>query len=126
MRSPRSHRSPSSRAARGERAGRRRASARLSTAGALLLIALIPAGCGGSGDDSGDDPDRFDADRAFDLIETQVAYGPRPAGSEASEKLGRELRRLLPNAEVQPLAGGLVNLISVIPGREPAIVVGAH
>jgi glutaminyl-peptide cyclotransferase len=55
-----------------------------------------------------------------------VDYGPRPAGSEASEKLGRELRRMLPNAEVQPLAGGLLNLISVIPGRAPAIVVGAH
>jgi glutaminyl-peptide cyclotransferase len=89
------------------------------------LVPLALAACGGS-DDSGEDPDRFDADRAFELIETQVAYGPRPAGSEASEKLGRELRRMLPNAEVQPLAGGLVNLISVIPGREPAIVVGAH
>jgi glutaminyl-peptide cyclotransferase len=27
---------------------------------------------------------------------------------------------------VQPLAGGLLNLISVIPGEQPAIVVGAH
>jgi glutaminyl-peptide cyclotransferase len=126
MRSPQSPRSPSSRDARGERARRLPASARLSTAGALLLISLILAGCGGSGDDSGEDPDRFDADAAFELIETQVDYGPRPAGSEASEKLGQELRRMLPNAEVQPLAGGLLNLISVIPGEKPAIVVGAH
>jgi Zn-dependent M28 family amino/carboxypeptidase len=55
-----------------------------------------------------------------------VAAGPRPAGSEASEKLGQKLRRMLPRAEVQPLAGGLLNLISVIPGRAPAILVGAH
>ena len=33
---------------------------------------------------------------------------------------------MLPNAEVQPLAGGLVNLIGTIPGRSPAILVGAH
>ncbi len=71
-------------------------------------------------------PDRFDSARAFDLIERQVAFGPRPAGSEASQALGRELRRELPNFQVQPLAGGLLNLISVIPGEQPAIVVGAH
>jgi glutaminyl-peptide cyclotransferase len=85
----------------------------------------LPAlgGCGGS-DPS--DPDRFDGDRAFELIETQVAFGPRPAGSEALQRLGRKLRRQLPNAEVQPLAGGLLNLISVIPGSEPAVLVAAH
>jgi glutaminyl-peptide cyclotransferase len=32
----------------------------------------------------------------------------------------------LPNFQVQPLAGGLLNLISVIPGEQPAIVIGAH
>ena len=52
--------------------------------------------------------------------------GPRPAGSEASERLSRKLRRQLPNPSVQPLAGGLLNLVSTIPGRSPAIVVGAH
>jgi Zn-dependent M28 family amino/carboxypeptidase len=36
------------------------------------------------------------------------------------------LRRELPNYQVQPLAGGLLNLISVIGGSQPAIVVGAH
>jgi Zn-dependent M28 family amino/carboxypeptidase len=60
------------------------------------------------------------------LIEAQVAFGPRPAGSEASERLGRKLRRMLPNPEIQPLAGGLLNIVSTIPGRSPAIVVGAH
>lgn len=33
---------------------------------------------------------------------------------------------MLPNPEIQPLAGGLLNLIGTIPGRGPAIVVGAH
>jgi glutaminyl-peptide cyclotransferase len=71
-------------------------------------------------------PDRFGSARAFELIERQVAFGPRPAGSEASQALGRQLRRELPSFEVQPLAGGLLNLISVVPGEQPAIVVGAH
>src|SRR5688572_59299 len=122
MRSPQSPRSASSRAARSARARRLPGSARLS---ALLLISLILAGCGGSGG-SGSDPDRFDADTALDLIEAQVAFGPRPAGSEASERLGRKLRRMLPNPEIQPLAGGLLNIVSTIPGRSPAILVGAH
>jgi Zn-dependent M28 family amino/carboxypeptidase len=87
---------------------------------AALLASL---GCGG---DDGSEDDRFDSARAFELIERQVAFGPRPAGSEASRRLGRQLRRELPNFQVQPLAGGLLNLISVIPGKPPAIVVGAH
>ena len=79
-----------------------------------------------AGQTTGRSADRFDSARAFELIERQVAFGPRPAGSEASQALGRQLRRELPNFEVQPLAGGLLNLISVIPGERPAIVVGAH
>jgi hypothetical protein len=60
-----------------------------------------------------------------------VSYGPRPAGSEALKSLGRELLRELPNGTVQPLAGGLRNLIGVIPasgdlGEEPAVLVAAH
>jgi glutaminyl-peptide cyclotransferase len=86
------------------------------------LAGLAGVGCGSDGSS----PDRFDSARAFELVERQVAFGPRPAGSEASQALGRQLRRELPNFEVQPLAGGLLNLISVIPGEGPAIVVGAH
>jgi glutaminyl-peptide cyclotransferase len=122
MRSPQSPRfapEPSARSARARarhRTGARRSAALLSVA----LAALV--GCGS--DD--EPPDRFDSARSFELIERQVAFGPRPAGSEASQALGRQLRRELPNFEVQPLAGGLLNLISVIPGEQPAIVVGAH
>ena len=82
-------------------------------------------GCGGD-DDTGPSPDRFDSDSAFELIEQQVAYGPRPAGSEALQELGRKLRRRLPQGTVEPLAGGLRNLVGVIPGTEPAILVAAH
>jgi glutaminyl-peptide cyclotransferase len=124
MRSPPSPRSAPAPGARSARArARRRTSARLSAAllGAALAV-LAGVGCGS--DDSS--TDRFDSARAFDLIERQVAFGPRPAGSEASQALGRELRRELPTFQVQPLAGGLLNLISVIPGEQPAIVVGAH
>src|ERR687898_2011833 len=121
MTSRRSHRSGRARAGRSARA-RRLTSARLSAA---LLIAALAA-LAGCGSDDGSGPERFDSARAFELIERQVAFGPRPAGSEASQALGRQLRRELPNFEVQPLAGGLLNLISVIPGEGPAIVVGAH
>ena len=91
----------------------------------LLLLPLLAAGCG-SDDDNGTPPDRFNSDRAFDLIEQQVSYGPRPAGSEALQSLGPKLLRQLPHGTVQPLAGGLRNLIGVIPGRAPAILVAAH
>jgi Zn-dependent M28 family amino/carboxypeptidase len=82
------------------------------------------AGCGD--DNTQIAKDRFDSDRAFELIEQQVAYGPRPAGSETLQKLGRTLRRQLPQGTVEPLAGGLRNLVGVIPGSQPAILVAAH
>jgi Zn-dependent M28 family amino/carboxypeptidase len=84
-------------------------------------------GCGGGGDDEGGaSPNRFDSERAFESIEQQVAVGPRPAGSEALQSLGRKLLPQLPQGTVQPLAGGLRNLIGVIEGEQPAILVAAH
>src|SRR5262245_3398434 len=126
MTSPRCLGSGPSRARR-RRASRRRSLARLTAP--LALVALALAGCGSG--DSGASADRFDADRAFSLIEQQVAVGQRPAGSEALRREGEHLRRLMPNAPFEdvPSAGpqeGLRNIVSVSPGGGPAILIGAH
>jgi glutaminyl-peptide cyclotransferase len=91
---------------------------------------VLAAGCGGSGDESGDSAsataDRFDADRAFALIERQVDVGQRPAGSPQLRELAEELRAELPNGTLEPFGGGLQNVVGVLPGSGPAILVGAH
>ncbi len=72
--------------------------------------------------------DRFDAPRAFALIRRQLAYGQRPAGSAALRRLAPVLRDALPNGHFETLPGHprLRNIVGTIPGRPPAIVVGAH
>jgi glutaminyl-peptide cyclotransferase len=72
--------------------------------------------------------DRFDAARAFALIRRQVAVGQRPAGSPQLRALAEQLRPLLPNGRFEDLPGhpGLRNVVGVLPGRKPAIVLGAH
>jgi Zn-dependent M28 family amino/carboxypeptidase len=72
------------------------------------------------------------------LIRAQVAVGQRPAGSEALRNLAVILRDTLgadPGSPVQahfepvPSRGpqrGLRNIVGVIPGRAPAILLGAH
>jgi glutaminyl-peptide cyclotransferase len=71
--------------------------------------------------------DRFDGAAAFRLLREQVELGTRPAGSEASKRLGDRLRRLLPQGRFQPVPGGLRNVIGTVRGREPGyLVVGAH
>jgi glutaminyl-peptide cyclotransferase len=72
--------------------------------------------------------DRFDAARAFALIRRELSYGQRPAGSAALRRLAEVLRRALPRGRFEPLPGhaGLRNVVGTIPGRAPAIVVGAH
>ena len=91
---------------------------------------LVLASCGSDddGDDqaSGEPAARFDGDRAFSLIEEQVALGPRPAGSPASRKLADQLVTELPNGEFEDVPGGLRNVVGTLPGPGPAIVVGAH
>lgn len=74
--------------------------------------------------------DRFDSAYAYSLLRDQVErYGWRPAGSPALRRLARDLKRRLPNGRLEPLGRrhpGLVNVVGRIPGRLPAIVVGAH
>jgi glutaminyl-peptide cyclotransferase len=72
--------------------------------------------------------DRFDVDRAFRLIRLQVAAGQRPAGSPQLRALAERLRPLLPGGTFEGVPGhpGLRNVVGVLPGRRPAIVVGAH
>ena len=72
---------------------------------------------------------RFDGARAFALLRAQVEdYGWRPAGSGALRKLAVRLRRLMPAGRFEPIPGhpGLRNVVGSVPGRSPAIVVGAH
>jgi peptidase M28-like protein len=72
--------------------------------------------------------DRFDAPRAFALIRRELSYGQRPAGSRALRRLAEVLRRELPGGRFEAVAGhpGLRNVVGTLPGRAPAIVVGAH
>ena len=70
----------------------------------------------------------FDTRRAFALIRMQVAVGQRPAGSPQLRRVARRLRASMPNARFEQIAGqpGLRNIVGVLPGRGPAIVLGAH
>jgi hypothetical protein len=72
--------------------------------------------------------DRFDESAAFAALERQVDLGPRPAGSDASRRLGEWLRAEVPNGRFEPVPGGLRNVIGEVPGRDPDryIVVGGH
>jgi glutaminyl-peptide cyclotransferase len=71
---------------------------------------------------------RFDAERAMALTRRQVAVGLRPAGSPQLRALAEQLRPLLPNGRFEDVPGhpGLRNIVGVLPGRRPAIVLGAH
>jgi glutaminyl-peptide cyclotransferase len=71
---------------------------------------------------------RFDGPAAFGLLQMQLSYGPRPAGSAQSRQLAERLRALLPNGRFQPVPGGLRNVVGTVPGRDPSrtVLVGAH
>ncbi|MBO9531924.1 MAG: Zn-dependent exopeptidase M28 [Solirubrobacteraceae bacterium] len=71
--------------------------------------------------------DRFDSARAWRLLVRQVkVYGPRPAGSAASRALADELVKKLPGGKLEPVPGGLQNVVGELPGKGAPIVVGAH
>ena len=103
----------------------------LVLAGGGLIVAAV-TGAFDAGSDS--EPaaaaalkvDRFDRDRAFADLRHQVELGPRPAGSEASRQLAGWLRERLPRGRIEPLRGGLQNVVGSILGRGKAILVAAH
>jgi peptidase M28-like protein len=70
--------------------------------------------------------DRFDARRAFADLRYQVELGPRPAGSEASRRLADWLVQRLPRGRLEPVPGGLQNVVGRVRGRGKAILVAAH
>ena len=72
--------------------------------------------------------DRFDAGRALRLVKRQVAFGLRPAGSDALRRTARVLRPLLPRGRFEAVPGhpGLRNVVGAIRGRRPALLIGAH
>jgi glutaminyl-peptide cyclotransferase len=72
--------------------------------------------------------DRFDSDRAWKLVELQLTYGQRPAGSPQLRRLATQLRHRLPGGHFEPIPGepGLRNVVGTIPGKRPGLVIGAH
>ena len=69
---------------------------------------------------------RFDARRALADVRGLLAFGPRPAGSAASRRAARYLHARLPGARYERVPGGLRNVVGWLPGRRPAVVIGAH
>ena len=69
---------------------------------------------------------RFDEKRAYALVKRVLSYGPRPAGSRAERRVADALVHLLPGGHFEAVPGGLRNIVGALPGREPAIVLGAH
>jgi hypothetical protein len=99
----------------------------------LVLAALVVAllGCGDDSPPSGEQglsADRFDAGAAYRLVEEQVEVGQRPAGSPQLRRLAVRLREMLPEGEFEAIPGEprLRNVVGRLPGRGPAIVLGAH
>ena len=71
--------------------------------------------------------DRFDEARAFDDLRRQVEMGPRPAGSDTARELARRLADELPRGRIEPVPGGLQNVVGRLKGRgKRAVVVAAH
>jgi hypothetical protein len=71
----------------------------------------------------------FNGAGAFGLLREQVEdFGWRPAGSPALRRLAGRLRALMPAGRFENVPGhaGLRNVVGSVPGRMPAIVVGAH
>ena len=76
---------------------------------------------------------------AMPLVRTQVAAGQRPAGSSQLRNLAVTLRDMMSSEPGSPLRDvhfepfpstgpqrGLRNIVGILPGRAPAILIGAH
>ncbi len=98
-----------------------------ASGGASACAAVRPAAPGGAGLPRAR-TDRFDATRALRLVDLQLAFGQRPAGSLALRRTAERLKRELPRGRFERVPGhpGLRNVIGVLPGRKPALVIGAH
>jgi hypothetical protein len=72
--------------------------------------------------------DRFDVDRTWKLIELQLRYGQRPAGSPQLRRLATQLKQRMPHGRFESIPGDptLRNVVGTIPGRRPGLVIGAH
>lgn len=80
----------------------------------------------------------FDAERAFNHVKTQVAFGPRPAGSAAIEKTRDYLVKELKSCGLNPVLDEFTettprgkvkfkNVIAELPGQSPnIIIIGSH
>ena len=99
------------------------------------MLAIV--GCGDG--DSSPPADRFDGPRAMSVVRAQVAVGQRPAGSPQLRNLAVTLRdamssdpgSLLDDVHFEPFPSaapqrGLRNVVGVLPGPAPAILIGAH
>jgi glutaminyl-peptide cyclotransferase len=65
------------------------------------------------------------------LVYRQVGVGQRPAGSPQLRELATKLRPLLPEGRFETFSSsgpqhGLRNIVGVLPGPGPAILIGAH
>ena len=101
----------------------------------LVLVVLVVSGALPLSSDGNDAKpgvgaartDRFNENAAWRLLKYQVRLGPRPAGSAASRKLAKRLKKLLPRGRFQKVPGGLRNVVGRVPGKGRGfVVVGAH
>ncbi len=108
----------------------------LLLAGCGLVVAAVSGAFDGAAGGRVHDPapaaasrlhvDRFDQGRAWTDLRHQVRMGPRPAGSDASRRLAGWIRARLPRGRFETVPGGLRNVVGSLPGRKPAVVIGAH
>jgi glutaminyl-peptide cyclotransferase len=70
--------------------------------------------------------DRFDGPGAMAWAKRIVGYGPRPAGSDTSRRVAAVLRSALPGGRLDPVDGGLQNVVGSLPGRGAPILLIAH